>query len=148
CAPRSSRSCSRSATSREAADMRRVCSALLLALGLTSCGGPDTGLGFGSGSGGDGLGGPSGALGQAVAPYLILDLNTSTVTLLQTVDDLATNPAYRTTQVVFRRITGLGSDFYIGVFECTQGQWKTLTLGAKPWTNIDDSILDSATFDA
>lgn len=113
---------------------------------VSGCGGPDTGMGTGSG-GGDGLGGPGGAVGQAVAPFIVLDLQDGSTTLRQDLDDLG-NAEYRTDLMAFRRVRGLGtSDYYLAVFETTQGQWKTLTSGAKPWLQIDATLLDPVTFD-
>lgn len=121
-------------------------SILALALLLTGCGGPDTGLGTGS-SGTGGLGGPGGAVGQALAPFIVIDLRDGSTTLRLDVSDLA-NPDYRTVLMAFRRVSGLGAnDYYLAVLETTQGQWKTLTSGAKPWLQINTAILNPATFD-
>lgn len=128
--------------------MRRVrwSIAALFAILFTACGGPDTGLGTGS-SDNNGLSGPGGAVGQALAPYIVLSLEDGSTALRLDLDDIA-DARYRTTHMAFRRIQGLGTaDYYLAVFETTQGQWKTLTLGAKPWTQIHAAILDPGVFD-
>ncbi|MBA3938026.1 MAG: hypothetical protein H0X38_11235, partial [Planctomycetes bacterium] len=101
---------------------------LLLAAG---CGSPDAGVSVGGGGGANG--GLSAAVGNATAPFLVLDLVAGTLRSAATVDDLATSAAWRTTSLVFRRVHGMGDDYFLGVFETTQEQWTRLG-GAQPWT--------------
>lgn len=99
-----------------------------------------------SGGGGKeigGLDGDQGGIGTALAPYVSLDLESRALVRLKDPGDLASD-GYRTTKVLFRRITGFGSaDYYIGVFELTQGQWSVLTSGARPWSSIDSSVIQT-----
>lgn len=120
---------------------------LLVILALTSCGGS------GTGDSDDSL---SGAVGSTRARYQIIELANGRVTAAGTVPDLTTNPAYRTTHLVFRLVeVGSGtigsssaqlgaaidpvasavgaSSFYLAVFETTQAQWQELA-GNAPWT--------------
>jgi len=88
--------------------------------------------------------------------YLVLDLQTGLITTSTKPADLLTNADYKTTKMVFRRIPAgtftMGSpedelgrysdetqhtvtftqDFYIGVFEVTQAQYKAVMAGADP----------------
>lgn len=122
--------------------------ALLLAAGLlvlASCGS-------------DGDGGFALDLGLSAGNYQILDLSTGQVSSRVAVPDLATNPAYRTTSMVFRAVeTGAGtggsrpgsfgrqddeavrqittSRYYLAVFETTQAQWR-LIAGTRPETAL------------
>jgi formylglycine-generating enzyme required for sulfatase activity len=117
---------------------------------------------------GQGIGtAPTDALVEAVAlaasRYLILDLTTGGLTTSAELGDVATNPAYRDGQMVFRAVdegsTVTGSatgDFghqaderqavvslpryYVGVFEVTQAQWQRLA-GTTPWTAVAPASL-------
>ena len=110
--------------------------ALILGAG---CGSPDAGVSVG---GGGGSGGLSSAVGNATSPYLVLDLVAGTVRSAAAVDDLATGSAYRTTALVFRRVHGLGDDYFLAVFETTQEQWTRLG-GAQPWTALPSAVVGS-----
>jgi formylglycine-generating enzyme required for sulfatase activity len=110
--------------------------ALLLGAG---CGSPDAGVSVGGGGAGGGL---SSAVGEATSPYLILDLVAGTARSAAAIDDLATNPAWRTTALVFHRVHGLGDDYFLAVFETTQEQWTRLG-GAQPWTAVPSAVVGS-----
>jgi formylglycine-generating enzyme required for sulfatase activity len=120
---------------------------LLVILALTSCGGS------GTGNSDDSL---SGTVGSTRARYQILDLASGRVRTAGSVPDLTTNPDYRSTSMVFRRVevgsgtigstasqlgaaldpaaTTVGaSSYYLAVFETTQAQWQALA-GSAPWT--------------
>ena len=120
--------------------------ALFVLLALTSCG-------SGTGDSDDAL---TGAVGSTRAHYQVLELATGRVTAAGTLSDLASNPAYRTTHLVFRLVevasgtvgstssqlgaaidpvaTAVGSSsFYLAVFETTQAHWQAIA-GTTPWT--------------
>ena len=105
-------------------------------------------------------------VGNSLASYQVIDLASGAVTQRDSIADLATNDAYRTTSLVFRRIDGgsyqvgaaageLGAQsdeaqntrtvehFYIGVFEVTQAQWQRLSTlagaASTPWTAVTPS---------
>jgi len=122
---------------------------VMLALVLGSCGGSGTGKSDGSLTGG---------VSGTRAYYQVLDLPSGQVTAHGAIADLATNPLYRTTKVVFRLVdlasgtigtsaSGLGAaldptassasaaPFYLAVFETTQAQWVALA-GSTPWTQL------------
>jgi formylglycine-generating enzyme required for sulfatase activity len=98
-------------------------------------------------------------LGIELGDYAVVDLSSGSVQSYVSIPDLLTNPAYRTSLMVFKAVPagscvigqapstfGAQVDevqqaitvgrFYIGVFEVTQGQW-TLIAGAAstPWTS-------------
>jgi formylglycine-generating enzyme required for sulfatase activity len=98
-------------------------------------------------------------LGIELGDYAVVDLRSGAVQSFVTIPDLLTNPAYRTSSMVFKAVpagscvigqapstfsaqvdevqqTVTVGRFYIGVFEVTQGQW-TLIAGAAntPWTS-------------
>jgi formylglycine-generating enzyme required for sulfatase activity len=97
-----------------------------------------------------------GVLAVTVAPYLILDLNTGSLTASTTAPDL-TDTANVTSRIVFRAVdpgvalggsvsafghqsdeTGVTpppSRFYIAVVETTRGQWQRIA-GTAPWATI------------
>ena len=83
-------------------------------------------------------------LGDISSAYLVLDLTSGSRKTANTVDDLATNPAYRDQQMVFRRVIQGTSQSWMGVFEVTQGQWSRLAAGATPWTLIPAAQVGSA----
>ena len=83
-------------------------------------------------------------LGDISSAYLVLDLVTGSRQTANTVADLATNPAYRDQQMVFRRVTQGASQSCLGVFEVTQGQWLRLAAGAAPWTSISTAQVGSS----
>ena len=103
------------------------------------------------------------AAGLDTAEFIVLDLGSGRAVTRFGLPDLATNSAYKTTQMVFRRIPGgtvtlgqaFGSpgqqadetptatsvgSFYIGAFEVTQQQWQALA-GATPWTTVPASLV-------
>jgi formylglycine-generating enzyme required for sulfatase activity len=115
-----------------------------------------------SGCGGSGTGSSDDSLSDAVsgtrARYQILDLATGQVSASGAIADLATNPLYRSTRLVFRLVeVGSGqvgspssapgavldppatsassAPFYLAVFETTQAQWQVLA-GSTPWTSL------------
>ncbi len=98
----------------------------------------------------------SGAISSTRAHYQIMDLATGQFSATGDVADIATNPIYRTSKLVFRLVdvgsgtvgtsaSGLGAaldpvatavgstPFYLAVFETTQAQWQTIA-GNTPWT--------------
>lgn len=96
-------------------------------------------------------------LGKLTARFQIVDLSTGSVTAAGSVPDLATNPAYRQSKMVFRLVdqetligtangsVGASQDptrdrvavgpVYLGVFEITQDQWQRIA-GTTPWTAL------------
>lgn len=113
--------------------MSRLPLALLLLL-FAGCG-PDLGVSTGGGSSGgegDGLGG---VIGLATGPYLVLDLTSGKVTSLTSATP--TSAEYRGAKMLFQRISGNGTDYFIGVLEVTQDQWTRLAgVGSTPWNNV------------
>jgi formylglycine-generating enzyme required for sulfatase activity len=94
----------------------------------------------------------------AVTTYRVVDLATGALTGSDTLPNLLTDPAYRTTLMAFRLVpagaTVIGAEpgevgaqgdearstasvgaFYLAAFECTQAQWQALT-GATPWSGL------------
>ncbi len=112
---------------------------------LAGCGGSgDVGLGIGGGNSSpdQGLGGDT---AQANAPFLVLDLATGTIHTEAAIADLATGTDWRTTQMVFRRIRGVSGEFWMGVFEVTQAQWKAIAGSSNtPWTSVPSAVFASA----
>lgn len=123
-----------------------------------------------AGCNGSGKGSPGGGLGGALdilsSPYLILDLATGVREPVSEITGLTTDPRFRTTHMVFRRIDGgtarLGSPSgspwaqpdetertielpgcYIGVFEVTRAQWQVLG-GGDPAAAVTPAALASA----
>lgn len=119
------------------------------------------------GTGVDNRSGDDGGLNQSVAvvnaDWLVVDLQTGTAEAHQSLGDLATNPAYRTSQMVLRRVsatsTTLGSapgsrwaqsdetpgtasltSYFMGVFEVTRGQWRHLA-ASTPWREVVPAAL-------
>lgn len=127
---------------------------LMVVLFLSSCGGSGTG---------DSDGSLSGGVGRTRAHYQILDLVSGQMRATGALNDLTTNPEYRTTRMVFRLVQGSGTvgsssgalgaaldpvastanaaAYYLAVFETTQAQWQLLA-GGTPWTNL--SSVDGA----
>lgn len=113
--------------------------------------------------------GGSGDLSQAVAEqhanYRVVDLSDGSSTYRSSLDDVASNPAYRDQLLVLRHVpesqAALGAttdepfidddeqpphqatiaEHYLGIFELTRAQWQRLTPGNTPW--IDLGITDS-----
>lgn len=109
------------------------------------------------------------SLGLVLGDYQILDLSTGAVESRSTVADLATNPIYRSSKMVFRaiaagsgtigstvgsfgaqadevRTTVTSTRYYIGVFEVTRDQW-TLLAGTTPWTSQPSGLVGAAASD-
>ena len=124
----------------------------VLALGVAGCGG---GSGIGTSNGSGGLGG---GVATTRSPFRVLDLSTGLAVAVATIDDVDTNPVYRTTRMAFRRVDvpggqiGSGSSavgavldpaaapatvtpFYLSVFETTQAQWQVIA-GTTPWSTL------------
>ena len=131
---------------------------------LSSCGAGGIG-------GGDSQGQLTDDAGILTATYVIVDLDSGQLSTATGLGDVATNPAYRTSKMVFRAIPtgtsttgspvgafGAQSDeaqvtashgrFYLAVFELTQAQWTRLATST-PWTASGiASVAGSATGDA
>ena len=115
-----------------------------------------TGCGSSGDEEGDGL---DQDIGLSTSEFAILDSSTGSVTPRTAVDDLLTNTAYKTSQIVFRRVSlangeMLGSettsfgfesdegqtfagsqDYFLAVFELTQGQWSQFNT-TTPWSSV------------
>jgi formylglycine-generating enzyme required for sulfatase activity len=121
-----------------------------------------------SGCGGGGGGGGDGGGATGPAPYRVLDLATGAVTESQSLPDLTAASA-TSTQMVFRRVPAgsftMGSpagslgaqsgeaptttsvgEFWIAVFELTQGQWLALSgrASAAPWQDLAPASVSGA----
>lgn len=84
-------------------------------------------------------------IGESTAPYVILDLVHGSRTTAIVVADLATNPLYRSTHMVFRRVDGLANRYLLGVFEVTQGQWALIAPAATPaWVKVMVAVTGSS----
>lgn len=122
---------------------------------LSACGGSGTGKADGS---------LSGSVAETRAQYQILNLASGQVSASGALADIATNPQYRSTKIVFRLVdvgsgtvgtsaTGVGAaldpvastvtvtPYYVAVFETTQAQWQLLA-GSTPWAQL--SSLDGS----
>jgi formylglycine-generating enzyme required for sulfatase activity len=107
-------------------------------------------------------------LGTVNAEYQVVEIASGSRESRSTIADLATNPAYKTTHLVFRGVvagaTAIGQSagtfgvqpgdgesagsaslprYYIGVFEVTQDQWSRLG-GADTWTGVDVGVVGGA----
>jgi len=95
--------------------------------------------------GGSTNGGPQEALSRGTATWIVLDLNTREFSYLATVPGANTEPEYRTTKMVFRRVRTGGGDLFVSMYELTQQQWDQLGGGPlQPWTEVDDTVCNSA----
>ncbi|MEK7416027.1 MAG: SUMF1/EgtB/PvdO family nonheme iron enzyme [Planctomycetota bacterium] len=101
-------------------------------LSVTSCGAPS--------GGGASTGDLSSALAGATAPYVVLDLVTTTYVYQTTVSGLDTDATLRDSQIVFHRATVGGRDVFVSVFEVTQAQWQRIA-GTTPWTSVDTGVV-------
>jgi formylglycine-generating enzyme required for sulfatase activity len=87
------------------------------------------------------------ATGSVSSNYVILNLASGAMTTQISVGDLTTNPAYTSTSMVFRRVSGLGNDYLLAVFEVTQAQWSIISPvvagGVPPWdpSRVDPSFV-------
>jgi hypothetical protein len=124
---------------RRTAAVSMLLASLALAIGC-GIGGADLGVGLKNSTTGE-LAGPNGAIGLTLAPYEILDLASGRATTSTSVNDLLTNPAYLSTSIVFKRVHGLGEDYFLSVYPVTQGQWKQLSAGSTPWSTIKPAIV-------
>lgn len=119
----------------EESAMTRLILAAILLLPIAGCGGPDVGFSTGGGKPadeGDGLGG---LVGLATGSFLVLDLSSGAVTSLSQAAPGAAE--YRDGQMLFRRVSGNGTDYFLGVLEVTQAQWQRLAgAGSTPWNNL------------
>ena len=94
------------------------------------------------GCGGGGSGDLGGGLNESTATYLIYDLASGTRTTAMSVPDLVTNPLYRSTSMVFRRVTGLGDSYFLAVFEVTQDQWSIIAPATTAaWTKVPEAVV-------
>jgi hypothetical protein len=100
---------------------------------VAGCGGvPDLGQSTGGGSGSGGLGD---VVGVATSPYLTLELATGALSSLTSADPTAAE--YKDTKMLFRRISGNGTDYFMSTLEVTQAQWARLAGGAStPWSTL------------
>jgi hypothetical protein len=124
---------------------RRLAAMVLIACGLlaaTACSGVNFGLSAGGGSSNGAL---SDAINEANSTYVILDLASGARTTAVAIPDLTSNAAYQTSKMVFRRVSGLGADYMLGVFEVTQGQWQLIAPSATPaWSLVDQAVVGTA----
>lgn len=98
-------------------------------------------------------------IGKDLSGYVIVDLTSGSLTTADALPDLLTNPAYRTTAMVFRAVPAgtmtlgqasgtFGADpseapttvtlprYLIGVFDITQAQWQEMAgSGSAPWND-------------
>lgn len=108
--------------------MRSVILVLGLAV-LAGCSGAQTD--------GKASGGLSRVIRVGTAPYALLDLQTRTISYRNGLSDVATNPAYKDSVMVFHRVGPVGATFFVGVFEVTQAQWGRMDSSA-PWLEVPD----------
>jgi formylglycine-generating enzyme required for sulfatase activity len=120
---------------------------------LTGCGGP--GVGAKNESGAVDV---NTATGIVLDDWLVVDLNSGAISPQHDLADLATNPAYRDSQMVFKRVhpgaATIGSPaaqrwaqadetlatvdpgtYFIGAFKVTRGQWRRIA-GSQPWAAV------------
>jgi formylglycine-generating enzyme required for sulfatase activity len=133
---------------RRAARALTALAALAAAAALGSCG-----------MGGSGNGDLTQDVGAEVGDYEIVDLTNGSLQSAQSIPDLLTNPAYKSTLMVFKAlpagscpggqapgtfgaqvdeppVTLTVSRFYIGVFDVTQAQWQQMAgANSQPWTD-------------
>ena len=125
-----------------------------------------------AGCGGGGTSQLTSDVGTVNADYQIIEIATGARQSRSAVADLATNPAYKTTHLVFRAVaagaTTIGQTagsfgaqvgdgesatsttlprYYVGVFETTQGQWARLG-GSDTWTAVSTTLVGTAAVDA
>ena len=87
------------------------------------------------------------AVGTVSSSYVLLDLSNGSLSSQVAIPDLTTNSAYTSSTMVFKRVSGLGNDFLLGVFEVTQAQWSIIAPvqsgGVPPWdpTKVDPSFV-------
>ena len=138
--------------------LSQLSATLLVAVALSGCS-----VGIGGYLGNNETGELAQNIGTDTASYQVVDLDSGVITQRETIPDLTSDPAYRTSRLVFRRVAG-GSEstgaavseigaqgdetkadvqvthFYIAVFEITQAQWVRLTTRAgatsSPWSTV------------
>lgn len=107
--------------------------ALSAVLALAGCGGSG-----GTGDLGD-------ALSVATADYAILDLNAKTYVYSATAPAVTTDPAFRSSKIVFRRIQVGSKDVFVAVLELTQAQWQLIDgVTSTPWTDVDSEVCSAS----
>jgi formylglycine-generating enzyme required for sulfatase activity len=112
------------------------------ALVVDACSGVNFGISAGNSSSNGAL---TDAINEANSTYVILDLASGTRTTAVEIPDLTSNAAYQTSKMVFRRVSGLGADYMLGVFEVSQGQWQLIAPSAIPeWSLVDPSVVGAA----
>lgn len=115
-----------------------------VAIALAACTGGDLGVSVGGGDADGEFAGEEGAVTLATAPYVSLDLSSGAVSAHASAPDLS-GAAVRETQMVFRRINGIGQpDYLIAVFECSQAQWQALG-GSADWQTLSSDWQGTAT---
>ncbi len=82
------------------------------------------------------------AVGAVTAGYQVLDLESGAIQARDSIPELQSDPQYRSSKMVFRRIADAGGSqrVYIGVFEVTQAQWQLLAQTA-PWQDVPSSAM-------
>jgi formylglycine-generating enzyme required for sulfatase activity len=136
--------------------------ATLLALALAGCGGGGIGIGTGAKNGPD-LVDVTTAVGIVLDDWLVVDLTNGAISPRHAVADLATNPVYRDSQMVFRRIrpglANIGSPaaqrwaqadeiaaaanpgtYFIGALKVTRAQWRRIAY-SEPWNAVTPAAL-------
>lgn len=133
----------------------------VVGLALVSCSSP--------GVGGKSTSDLSDVVSANFSSCVVLDLDTGVLEQKATIPDLLTNPEYKSTKMVFRRVPTFAStfgavnseslantdefarygrrsvgEFLIGVFEVTQEQWSHLA-PSTPWVGIPTTIVPATT---
>ncbi len=145
----------------------RLLSAAALAAAILLNAGCDSGTGVdGRTADGQGVGD---SVGVVEAEWLVIDLVTGVAESRRDLSDLATNPAYRSTKLVVRRIappsavvgsaagerwalddetrtTVTPNPYFMAVFELTRGQWRHLS-ATTPWSSVTPAALAGLTDD-
>jgi len=116
--------------------------AVLVISVVIGCSGANLGVSF---DGGTQTGDLPESINEANALFVILHLASGERTTALAVDDLASNAAYATDRMVFRRVVGLGGSYLLGVFEVTQAQWQLIAPASpQPWELIDVAQVGSS----
>lgn len=110
----------------------------------TGCsGGVDAGISSDGGSSTGQIGSPGeGSIGLLTAPWLVLDL-ASGVPEPRAEMTTFSDPDFRDRKLVLRRITGNGTDYFLGIFELTQAQWTRLA-GTAPWSTVPSAVVGTS----
>lgn len=144
--------------------MRRSLLFLPALLACAGCWNKPVDIGIGaSGLGSQATGQVEQAATASLGTFAVLDLTTGSIRTATSLPDLASGASYRSTSMVFKAIEdGVGSKgsapgqfgaqadeasgsisvkrYYLGVFEVTQAQWRTLA-GTSPWLAVTPSTL-------